>query len=204
MLILTRKIGEMIRIGDEVTVRVLATTRRDLPLLVGEGAFREDLFYRINVLTIELPPLRGRRRDIAILLEHFVVEAARELGRELWSLDLTSDLGIPAFAAVSRRVDVPREDVILGFAAHVDARTALVRAMTEINQSLPSVPGPGDGPHAPLRGDNHEAIRWWSTATVAGTAPAARTVASDTEPTSRFCGHGSPWASSVDSSATTG
>lgn len=96
-----------------------------------------------------------------------LVRHHRELGRELWSLDLTSDLGIPAFAAVSRRVDVPREDVILGFAAHVDARTALVRAMTEINQSLPSVPGPGDGPHAPLRGDNHEAIRWWSTATLA-------------------------------------
>lgn len=96
------------------------------------------------------------------LAEHY-----RGLGRELWALDLTSDLGIPAFAAVSRRVDVPRQDVILGFAAHVDARTALVRAMTEINQSLPSVPGPGDGPDAPLRGDNHEAIRWWSTATLA-------------------------------------
>ena len=96
-----------------------------------------------------------------------LVEHHRGLGRELWALDVTGDLGIPAFAAVSRRVDVPREDVILGFAAHVDARTALVRAMTELGQSLPSVPGPADGPRAPLRGDNHEAIRWWSTATLA-------------------------------------
>lgn len=102
--------------------------------------------------------------DVPWVLE--LVEHYRGLGRELWALDVTSDLGIPAFAAVSRRVDVPRQDVILGFAAHVDARTALVRAMTEVNQSLPSVPGPGDGPNAQLRGDNHEAIRWWSTATL--------------------------------------
>jgi bacteriocin biosynthesis cyclodehydratase domain-containing protein len=115
---------------------------------------------------------RVRRPGVALesfevpwLLE--LVEHYRGLGRELWALDVTSDLGIPAFAAVSRRVDVPREDVILGFAAHVDARTALVRAMTEMGQSLPSVPGRADGPEARLRGDNHEAIRWWSTATLA-------------------------------------
>jgi oxazoline/thiazoline synthase len=99
---------------------------------------------------------------IGELVEHY-----RTLRRELWALDLTSDVGIPTFAAVSRRVDGPRDDVVLGFAAHVDARTALVRAMTEVNQSLPSVPSAADGPAAPLRGDNLEAIRWWSTATVA-------------------------------------
>jgi bacteriocin biosynthesis cyclodehydratase domain-containing protein len=115
---------------------------------------------------------RVRRPGVALesfatpyLLE--LVEHYRGLQRELWAIDITSDLGIPAFAAVSRRVDMPREDVILGFGAHVDARVALVRAMTEVNQSLPSVPGVAEGPQARPRGDNHEAIRWWSTATVA-------------------------------------
>jgi len=116
----------------------------------------------------------NRVRRPGVALESFevpwvleLVEHHRGLSRELWALDITSDLGIPAFAAVSRRVDVPRQDVLLGFAAHVDARTALVRAMTELGQSLPSVPSAGDGPQARLRGDNHEAIRWWSTATLA-------------------------------------
>lgn len=103
--------------------------------------------------------------DAPYLLE--LVEHYRSLERELWAIDITSDLGIPAFAAVSRRVDQPREDVILGFGAHVDARVALVRAMTEVSQSLPSVPSHDEGPLARLRGDNHEALRWWSTATVA-------------------------------------
>jgi bacteriocin biosynthesis cyclodehydratase domain-containing protein len=116
----------------------------------------------------------NRVRRPGVALESFevpwvleLVERYRELRRELWALDLTHDLGIPAFAAISRRIDAPREDVILGFAAHVDARTALVRAMTEVGQSLPSVPSAADGPDAPLRGDNEEAIRWWSRATVA-------------------------------------
>lgn len=104
--------------------------------------------------------------EVPYVLE--LVAHYRELGRELWALDITNDLGIPAFAAVSRRMgDGPRQDVILGFAAHVDARVALTRAMTEVNQSLPSVPAVSDGPAAPLRGDNLEAIRWWSTATLA-------------------------------------
>jgi oxazoline/thiazoline synthase len=102
--------------------------------------------------------------EVPYLLE--LVEHYRGLRRELWAIDITNDLGIPAFAAVSRRVDQPRQDVILGFGAHVDARVALSRAMTEVNQSLLAVPGPAEGTQARLRGDNHEAIRWWSTATV--------------------------------------
>ncbi len=100
--------------------------------------------------------------EVPYVLE--LVEHYRRLERELWAIDLTSDLGIPTFAAVSRRVDQPREDVLLGFGAHVDARVALVRAMTEVGQSLPSVPEPGQTMR--YRGDNQEAQRWWSTATV--------------------------------------
>lgn len=123
------------------------------------------------------------------LREHY-----RSLERELWAIDITSDLGIPAFAAVSRRVDQPREDVLLGFGAHVDARVALLRAMTEVNQSLPSVPGPKDGPSAPIRGDNPEATRWWTAATVA-TEPYLRP--DPVEPLRTLADHGPPPSGSI-------
>src|SRR5262249_44877156 len=59
--------------------------------------------------------------------------------REVWVLDLTSDLGIPAFAAASRRTDQPREEIAFGFGAHLDARIGVLRALTEMNQALPWV-----------------------------------------------------------------
>ncbi len=68
--------GQFRRLGDtkdrEVDVRVIAATLKDLRKEVTEGRFREDLFYRINVLPIEVPPLRDRKQDIPLLLEHFV------------------------------------------------------------------------------------------------------------------------------------
>ncbi|MDI5973536.1 TOMM precursor leader peptide-binding protein [Streptomyces sp. SL13] len=61
------------------------------------------------------------------------------MNRSLEVVDLTTDLGIPTFAAVSRRVDHPVEDVLLGFGAHLDVRIAVLRALTEVNQFLPAV-----------------------------------------------------------------
>lgn len=86
------------------------------------------------------------------------------LHRELWVLDVTSDIGIPVFAAVSRRVDKQPEDIILGFGAHLDPRTALLRALTELNQSLPPVASvEGDRGYS---GVNQTAISWWRSATI--------------------------------------
>jgi two-component system response regulator AtoC len=68
--------GEVKRLGREqpifVDVRIIAATIRDLSLAVAEGKFREDLFYRLNVLPLHLPPLREKKEDIPLLLEHFI------------------------------------------------------------------------------------------------------------------------------------
>lgn len=61
------------------------------------------------------------------------------LGREVWTLDVSSDLGIPVVAAVSRRVGAPREDIMFGFGAHLDRAVAVRRALTELNQSMPAM-----------------------------------------------------------------
>ncbi|RME50809.1 MAG: sigma-54-dependent Fis family transcriptional regulator [Deltaproteobacteria bacterium] len=71
----------------EVDVRVIAATNTDLVRAVAEGKFREDLFYRLNVVTIALPPLRSRREDIALLANHFLEEMRRRHGRPVRTID---------------------------------------------------------------------------------------------------------------------
>ena len=65
----------------QVDVRIIAATNVDLRQLVREGKFREDLFYRLNVIMIDLPPLRQRKEDIPLLVEHFLRKYAEENGR---------------------------------------------------------------------------------------------------------------------------
>lgn len=78
---------EFERVGGTRTIpvdtRIVATSNRDLEIAVAEGKFREDLFFRLNVITIELPPLRDRRDDIPQLAEHFLEAFNRENGRHI-------------------------------------------------------------------------------------------------------------------------
>ena len=106
----------------KVDVRVIAATNRDLPRMVKEGGFREDLFYRLNVMSIEMPSLRERSSDVALLATHFLAKFAAENDK---TLDGFSADALEAMAgyrwpgnvrelenAVERAVVVARGDVV--------------------------------------------------------------------------------------------
>jgi two-component system nitrogen regulation response regulator NtrX len=92
--------GVVTRVGGsksiEVDVRVIAATNKDLARAIQAGAFREDLFYRLNVVPIHVPPLRERREDIAMLVKHFAEMMAKRDGVPHRSFDA---------AAVNRLLD---------------------------------------------------------------------------------------------------
>jgi DNA-binding NtrC family response regulator len=72
---------------EKVDVRVIAATNRDLRQLVAEGKFQEDLFYRLNVIPIDIPPLRERREDIPVLVDHFIRKHAHRTGRRIEKIE---------------------------------------------------------------------------------------------------------------------
>ncbi len=92
---------------------------------------------------------------------------ATALRRELWVLDITADLGIPAFAGVSRSTERPTEDVIVGFGAHLDPRVALNRALTEVNQFLPTVTARTADGRTRYGVRDADTVHWLSTVSVA-------------------------------------
>jgi DNA-binding NtrC family response regulator len=123
-------------------VRVLAATHRDLEALVKEGKFREDLFYRINVVPVRVPPLRERREDIPLLAEHFLNRFRREHGKPSVRLDAA------AFEALSAH----------GWPGNVRELQNVVERLVVLNQSglilkqevLPCLGGPAPAGAAAL------------------------------------------------------
>jgi DNA-binding NtrC family response regulator len=86
--------------SERVDVRVIVATNRDLPQMVSEGKFQEDLYYRLAVIPIHIPPLRERREDITPLAEHFVRKHAQRIGRRFERID-------PAVMAMLERYEWP-------------------------------------------------------------------------------------------------
>jgi len=82
---------------QKVDVRVIAATNRDLRGMVGDGRFQEDLYYRLSVIPVELPPLRARRDDIPPLVEHFVRKHAQRTGRAIDHVEPGALAGLLAY-----------------------------------------------------------------------------------------------------------
>lgn len=90
-LLRTLESGEFIKVGDckttKVDVRIIAATHRDLKESIEKGEFREDLYYRLSVFSIELPPLRGRGDDIILLAQSFIAAFSVKIGRNITNIE---------------------------------------------------------------------------------------------------------------------
>ena len=116
--------------------------------------------------------LRAPGVDLASFDDEFLAAAEgyySRCEREMWMLDVTSDMGIPAFVALSRRPDAETEDIIYGAGAHADARIAAQRTICELNQCLTWLPRSGGGDGRPMI-DDPLVLRWWKTARLADCA----------------------------------
>jgi bacteriocin biosynthesis cyclodehydratase domain-containing protein len=107
--------------------------------------------------------------DLDSFNEPYLAKLRSALGRrhvEFWALDLTSDLGVPVFGALSRRVDQSEEHIVMGFGAHLDPRIALLRAVTELNQMLVWL-FRVDNSEVPETVEHDGLLNWLKTATIA-------------------------------------
>jgi ribosomal protein S12 methylthiotransferase accessory factor len=115
----------------------------------------------------------NRTRQPAVALDSFddpwvagLPAAYARLNRQVWVLDVTSDLGVPVMVALSRRTDKPAEDIMLGFGAHFDPRIALRRALTELGQMMAPLAGVrADGTGYGVK--HPHLMSWWTGATIA-------------------------------------
>ncbi len=118
-----------------VNVRVISSTQRDLQQLMTSGQFREDLYYRLNVVHIEMPPLNRRREDIPLLVAHFLAQIARESGvRKIYAPEAVELLATADWSGNIRQLhNVVRQNVAL-------SQTPIIPAEL-VQQSLGGTPG---------------------------------------------------------------
>lgn len=144
--------GEFERVGSSLTLktdaRVVASTNRDLEKAVGEGRFRADLFFRLNVFPVTIPPLRERREDIGVLIYYFLQQQARKMGKSITRIEPRSEAAMLAY-------DWPGNVREL---QSVISRAVILSEGRELVVDLGSLPGAGrhvelgPGSLAPLEG----------------------------------------------------
>ena len=134
--------NEVQRVGSDtpiaVDTRVVAATNRDLARMAEEGTFREDLYYRLSVIQVNLPPLRERRDEIPLLCDYFLAQAAEELKRQRLELD---DELVRFFAGYSFPGNIRElRNIIFRLSCLADERALPEHLPANIRAAQPSVP----------------------------------------------------------------
>jgi DNA-binding NtrC family response regulator len=128
---------------EKVDLRVIAATNRDLRQMVADAKFQEDLFYRLNVIPIEIPPLRERREDIPSLVEHFIQKHAQRVGRRIERLDESVMSGLQQYdwpGNVRELENTIERAVVLSTGPVIGARAvSVLGAAAPQTNSLPSL-----------------------------------------------------------------
>jgi transcriptional regulator with PAS, ATPase and Fis domain len=156
--------------SERVDVRVIAATNRDLRQLVAEGKFQEDLFYRLNVIPIHIPPLRSRREDIPVLAEHFGRKHSARVGRQFRGIDERA-------LALLQGYDWPGN--VRELENTIERAVVLSREPVVAAEAI-SLPGAGSSPQGSLPSMRlHENLEWTERETVRRALEQARGVKKD-------------------------
>jgi len=158
----------------QADIRVVAATNQDLQKLVAGGRFREDLFYRINVIQMHLPPLRERREDIPLLADHFLAKYAGQMQKAVRSISHAASALLQAYAwpgnvrelenVIERAVALEPSPSVLpdSLPAHIRAQSASITtdlgadsgSLTSDAATLPRLPDLGEGFDLEARGED--------------------------------------------------
>ena len=124
-------------------IRVIAATNRDLTKLVGEGKFREDLFYRLNVIPVKMPALRDRADDIPLIAEHFLAKYTREMNKHIESFapDAMAALGAYSWPGNVRELENTVERAV---ALESERRIELAALPEHVREGRPATQRPGE------------------------------------------------------------